>query len=41
MLRKDQSLSRYPEFPDYQAHSGLILPKRVGAPSAQTADVRS
>jgi protein-S-isoprenylcysteine O-methyltransferase Ste14 len=27
MLRKDQSLSRYPEFPEYRARTGLLLPK--------------
>lgn len=27
MLKKDQSLSRYPEFEYYKAHSGLLLPK--------------
>ncbi|MGB7442139.1 MAG: DUF1295 domain-containing protein [Coleofasciculaceae cyanobacterium] len=27
MRKKDQSLSRYPEFEDYKAHSGLLLPK--------------
>ena len=30
MLKKDKSLSRYPEFEDYQANSGLILPKLIG-----------
>ncbi|MBV8882531.1 MAG: DUF1295 domain-containing protein [Chroococcidiopsidaceae cyanobacterium CP_BM_RX_35] len=27
MLKKDQSLSRYPGFVDYQAQSGLLLPR--------------
>ena len=27
MLKKDQSLSRYPEFEEYKANSGLIFPK--------------
>lgn len=27
MVKKDRSLSRYPEFDDYQARSGLLLPK--------------
>ena len=27
MLKKDQSLSRYPEFVDYKAKSGLLLPR--------------
>ena len=27
MRKKDQSLSRYPEFADYQAASGLLFPK--------------
>lgn len=27
MLKKDQSLSRYPEFENYKANSGLIFPK--------------
>ncbi|QDL09998.1 steroid 5-alpha reductase [Brasilonema octagenarum UFV-E1] len=26
MLKKDQSLSRYPEFADYKRHSGLLFP---------------
>jgi steroid 5-alpha reductase family enzyme len=26
MLRKDQSLSRYPEFADYKCRSGLLFP---------------
>lgn len=30
MRKKDQSLSRYPEFARYQAQSGLILPKLFG-----------
>lgn len=31
MLKKDRSLSRYPEFPHYQAQSGLLLPKLFGS----------
>ncbi len=27
MLKKDKSLSRYPEFADYKANSGLLLPQ--------------
>ena len=27
MVKKDKSLARYPEFEDYKANSGLILPK--------------
>ena len=27
MLRKDRSMSRYPEWKDYVAKSGLLLPK--------------
>lgn len=27
MLKKDQSLSRYPEFETYKSHSGLLLPR--------------
>lgn len=30
MLKKDKSLSRYPEFEEYQANSGLIIPKLFG-----------
>lgn len=30
MLKKDKSLSRYPEFEEYKANSGLILPKLFG-----------
>lgn len=29
MLKKDKSLSRYPEFEDYKANSGLLLPNIV------------
>jgi protein-S-isoprenylcysteine O-methyltransferase Ste14 len=31
MLKKDQCLSRYPEFEVYKAHSGLLFPKLVGS----------
>ncbi len=37
MLKKDRSLSRYPEFASYKARSGLLLPQFLGATSA-TAD---
>ncbi|GGA36868.1 isoprenylcysteine carboxylmethyltransferase family protein [Okeania sp. KiyG1] len=30
MLKKDKSLSRYPEFAEYQANSGLIIPQLFG-----------
>jgi steroid 5-alpha reductase family enzyme len=30
MRRKDRSLSRYPEFADYKARSGLIIPRILG-----------
>lgn len=30
MLKKEKSLSRYPEFEQYKANSGLILPKLFG-----------
>jgi steroid 5-alpha reductase family enzyme len=30
MLKKDQSLSRYPEFAAYKNNSGLLLPKFLG-----------
>lgn len=30
MLKKDQSLSRYPEFARYKANSGLLFPKLFG-----------
>ncbi|MBD1917655.1 MULTISPECIES: DUF1295 domain-containing protein [Cyanophyceae] len=38
MRKKDQSLSRYPEFADYKARSGLLLPRLFGtyAASSQT-----
>ncbi|NES73102.1 MAG: steroid 5-alpha reductase, partial [Okeania sp. SIO2D1] len=29
-LKKDKSLSRYPEFAEYQANSGLIIPQLFG-----------
>ncbi len=37
MLKKDQSLSRYPEFEVYKANSGLVFPKLFGS-SSQVAD---
>jgi protein-S-isoprenylcysteine O-methyltransferase Ste14 len=43
MLKKDKSLARYPEFEEYQANSGLLIPKLfTGEPSKQnTAPNRS
>ena len=38
MLKKDKSLSRYPEFEEYKANSGLLLPK-VWANSSQADTV--
>ncbi len=37
MLKKDQSLSRYPEFDVYKTNSGLLFPKLFGN-SSQTAE---
>lgn len=34
MRKKDQSLSRYPEFADYKARSGLLLPRLFGTSTA-------
>ena len=34
MTKKDQSLSCYPEFAEYQANSGLFLPKLFGGKSS-------
>ncbi|MGB6016381.1 MAG: DUF1295 domain-containing protein, partial [Nodosilinea sp.] len=31
MLKKDKSLARYPEFADYKARSGLLLPQLFGS----------
>jgi hypothetical protein len=31
MLKKDRSLSRYPEFDAYKAKSGLLLPKLINS----------
>lgn len=43
MLKKDKSLSRYPEFEEYKANSGLILPKLFGTgtitQSSTTGDI--
>ena len=37
MRKKDESLSRYPEFAAYKEHSGMLLPKLfVGESTAQT-----
>ena len=42
MLKKDKSLSRYPEFEEYKANSGLLLPKVWGNSSqADTLEVNS
>ncbi|TVQ12311.1 MAG: DUF1295 domain-containing protein [Leptolyngbya sp. DLM2.Bin27] len=38
MLKKDKSLSRYPEFADYKARSGLLLPKFFGSSEAAIAE---
>ncbi|HEY9883970.1 MAG TPA: DUF1295 domain-containing protein [Thermosynechococcaceae cyanobacterium] len=37
MLKKDRSLSRYPDFATYQARSGLLLPQLLGM-TISTAD---
>ena len=37
MLKKDKSLSRYPEFAAYQAQSGLIWPQFWGSPQKATS----
>jgi steroid 5-alpha reductase family enzyme len=34
MIKKDKSLSRYPEFAEYQTNSGLLLPKFFGGKSS-------
>ncbi|MEO1428932.1 MAG: DUF1295 domain-containing protein [Cyanobacteria bacterium J06633_8] len=39
MLKKDKSLSRYPEFEEYKANSGLLLPKLWGN-SSQTDELK-
>ena len=36
MRKKDQSLSRYPEFADYKAQSGLLLPQLLGGSAASS-----
>ncbi|MDJ0797672.1 MAG: DUF1295 domain-containing protein [Calothrix sp. MO_167.B12] len=38
MLKKDKSLSRYPEFENYKANSGLLIPKLFGSQSQFSAD---
>ncbi|WP_026103137.1 DUF1295 domain-containing protein [Pseudanabaena sp. PCC 6802] len=40
MLKKDKSLSRYPEFADYKARSGLILP-HLFSTSTQDQNIHS
>ena len=40
MLKKDKSLSRYPEFEEYKANSGLLLPKLWGDSQADTVEVK-
>ncbi|AFY58928.1 putative protein-S-isoprenylcysteine methyltransferase [Rivularia sp. PCC 7116] len=42
MIKKDKSLSRYPEFEEYKANSGLLLPKLWGNSSrADELEVKS
>ena len=42
MLKKDKSLSRYPEFEEYKANSGLILPKVWGNSSqVESVEIKS
>ncbi|NEO13914.1 MULTISPECIES: DUF1295 domain-containing protein [unclassified Moorena] len=38
MLKKDKSLSRYPEFADYKANSGLLLPQLFLATTSNPND---
>ncbi|OLT61036.1 DUF1295 domain-containing protein [Moorena bouillonii] len=38
MLKKDKSLSRYPEFADYNANSGLLLPQLFLATTSSAND---
>lgn len=41
MIKKDKSLSRYPEFEEYKANSGLLLPQLLGNSSeVDTAEVK-
>ncbi|MGB7315429.1 MAG: DUF1295 domain-containing protein [Nodosilinea sp.] len=37
MLKKDKSLARYPEFADYKARSGLLLPQLFGSTAGSQA----
>lgn len=39
MYKKDQSLSRYPEFTDYKARSGLLLPQLWGSNTVDSENV--
>lgn len=41
MRKKDESLSRYPEFADYKARSGLLLPQLFGASTATAQSTAS
>ena len=41
MLKKDKSLSRYPEFEEYKENSGLLLPKVWGNTPTDTVEVKS
>jgi len=40
MLKKDQSLSRYPEFADYKERSGLLLPRLLVSTAPDSQDNR-
>jgi protein-S-isoprenylcysteine O-methyltransferase Ste14 len=35
MLKKDRSLSRYPEFAEYKQNSGLLIPKLFASTTVQ------
>ena len=39
MLKKDRSLSRYPDFASYQARSGLLLPQLLGMTITATESI--
>jgi steroid 5-alpha reductase family enzyme len=41
MLKKDKSLSRYPEFSEYQANSGLFIPKLFSAQASSVVSAPS
>jgi hypothetical protein len=39
MQKKEKSLSRYPEFAEYQSQSGLLFPRLFGSSTVKESDL--